>query len=131
MTNEAQLAGALGHEIVHVSERHLESEIRSKKTSAWAIQEAKAKTASQTPELLRGRADAFLTEMFNMRLSRDKEDGADERGTLMAAQAGYAAERPAGISANSVRGQRQARQAARFRPTAQHTSAVRRTDRAT
>jgi predicted Zn-dependent protease len=26
-----------------------------------------------------------------MRLSRDKEDGADERGTLMAAQAGYAA----------------------------------------
>ena len=29
--------------------------------------------------------------MFNMRLSQDKEDGSDERGTLMAAQAGYAA----------------------------------------
>jgi len=91
MANEAQLAGALGHEIVHVSERHLEAAIRSKKNSSWAVEEAKAKTSSAAPEVLRRRADAFLTEMFNMRLSRDKEDGADERGTLMAAQAGYAA----------------------------------------
>ena len=91
MTNEAQLAGALGHEIVHVSERHLESEIRGKKNSTWAVEEAKAKTSTQTPDYLRRRADAFLTEMFTMRLSRDKEDGADERGTLMAAQAGYSA----------------------------------------
>src|SRR5437868_6170067 len=94
MTNEAQLAGALGHEIVHVSERHLESEIRGKKNSTWAVEEAKAKTSTQTPDYLRRRADAFLTEMFNMRLSRDKEDGADERGTLLAAQAGYA---PSGL----------------------------------
>jgi predicted Zn-dependent protease len=91
MTSEAQLAGALGHEIVHVSERHLESEIRSKKNSQWAVEEARAKTSTQTPDYLRRRADAFLTEMFNMRMSRDKEDGADERGTLMAVQAGYAA----------------------------------------
>jgi predicted Zn-dependent protease len=91
MTNEAQLAGALGHEIVHVSERHLESAIRSKKNSSWASEEAKAKTSSVTPEFLRSKADAFLKDMFTMRLSRDKEDGADERGTLMAAQAGYAA----------------------------------------
>lgn len=91
MNNEAQLAGALGHEIVHVSERHLESAIRGKKNSAWVSEEAKAKTSAQTPEFLRSRADAFLKDMFNMRLSRDKEDGADERGTQMAAQAGYAA----------------------------------------
>ena len=91
MTNEAQLAGALGHEIVHVAERHLENAIRSKKNSSWAVEEAKTKTSSMTPELVRRRADAFLLEMFNMRLSRDKEDGADERGTLMAVQAGYAA----------------------------------------
>ncbi len=91
MNNEAQLAGALGHEIVHVSERHLESAIRSKKNSAWAAEEAKAKTPSITPEFARSRAEAILKDMFTMRLSRDKEDGADERGTLMAAQAGYAA----------------------------------------
>ena len=91
MTNEAQLAGALGHEIVHVSERHLESAIRGRKNSAWASEEAKSKFAGSSPEFLRSRADAFLNDMFNMRLSRDKEDGADERGTLMAAEAGYSA----------------------------------------
>src|SRR5579872_7046274 len=91
MNNEAQLAGALGHEIVHVSERHLEAAIRGKKNSAWATEEAKAKTSSVTPEFLRSKADAFIRDMLTMRLSRDKEDGADERGTLMAAQAGYAA----------------------------------------
>jgi predicted Zn-dependent protease len=90
MNNEAQLAGALGHEIVHVSERHLESAIRSRKNSAWAAEEAKAKTPSITPEFARSRAEAIMKDMFTMRLSRDKEDGADERGTLMAAQAGYA-----------------------------------------
>jgi beta-barrel assembly-enhancing protease len=90
MNNEAQLAGALGHEIVHVSERHLESAIRSRKNSAWAAEEAKAKTPSITPEFARSRAEAIVKDMFSMRLSRDKEDGADERGTLMAAQAGYA-----------------------------------------
>ncbi|MEO7653117.1 MAG: M48 family metalloprotease, partial [Bryobacteraceae bacterium] len=37
MKNEAELAGALGHEIIHVSERHLERAIRSKKSSAWAV----------------------------------------------------------------------------------------------
>ena len=107
MTNEAQLAGALGHEIVHVSERHLESAIRGKKNSAWATEEAKAEAFNQAvPIILRKRADAFLNDMFNMRLSRDKEDGADERGTLMAAQAGYAAERPAGVSAHALRRRR-------------------------
>src|SRR5208337_237767 len=41
VTDEAQLAGALGHEVTHCAERHLQREIRSKKTSAWALQEAK------------------------------------------------------------------------------------------
>jgi predicted Zn-dependent protease len=90
MESEAQLAGALGHEVVHVSERHLEAAIRGKKNSAWAIEEAKSK-ATSTPDYIRKKADAFLYDMFNMRLSQDKEDGADERGTLMAVQAGYAA----------------------------------------
>ncbi len=72
-----------------MSERHLESAIRSKKNSAWAVEEAKSKTLP-TPDYLRKKADAYLYDMFNMRLSQDKEDGADERGTLMAAQAGYA-----------------------------------------
>jgi predicted Zn-dependent protease len=89
MNDESQLAGALGHEIFHVSERHLEKEIRSKNNSSWAIQEAKAVRAG--PELLRAQADAIVKDLFDMRLSRDKEDAADSQGTLLAAQAGYAA----------------------------------------
>jgi len=90
MNNEAELAGALGHEIIHVSERHLESEIRSKKTSAWAVQEGKSASSGTVADVLRGKADALLSDLFNTRLSRDKEDGADARGAQLAAQAGYA-----------------------------------------
>jgi predicted Zn-dependent protease len=89
MKNEAELAGALGHEIIHVSERHLESEIRTSKTSTWAVQEARTVRAPGQ-ELYRQRADALVSDLMNMRLSRDKEDGADERGSMLAAQAGYA-----------------------------------------
>jgi len=89
MNDESQLAGALGHEIFHISERHLEAEIRGKKNSAWAIQEAKAKTGS--PPLLSAQVDALLGDLFNTRLSRDKEDAADSQGTALAVQAGYAA----------------------------------------
>jgi len=89
MTNEAQLAGALGHEITHCAERHLEKEIRSKKTSAWAIEEANA--SGKTGDLRALKADAFVKDLFNTSLSRDKEDAADEQGTQMAARAGYSA----------------------------------------
>jgi predicted Zn-dependent protease len=89
MTSEAQLAGALGHEVVHCAERHLEREIRSKKTSAWAAEEAKNSVKSS--DLATLRADALIGDLFNTRLSRDKEDAADEQGTRMAAKAGYSA----------------------------------------
>jgi predicted Zn-dependent protease len=91
MKNEAQLAGALGHEIVHAAERHLEKEIRARKTSAWAMEEA----SNKSQDLSKLRADALLKDLFNTSLSRDKEDSADEQGTLMAGKAGYA---PAGLA---------------------------------
>jgi len=86
ITSEAQLAGALGHEITHCADRHLEKEIRGKKTSSWAIEEASAKATGDLASL---KADAMLKDLFGARLSRDKEDSADELGTLMAAKAGY------------------------------------------
>ncbi|HVV47411.1 MAG TPA: M48 family metalloprotease [Bryobacteraceae bacterium] len=89
MKNEAELAGALGHEIVHASERHLEKEIRSKKTSAWAAEQAQKN--SNVQEIAKLRSDALLKDLFSSSLSRDKEDQADEMGTQLAARAGYAA----------------------------------------
>jgi predicted Zn-dependent protease len=88
MQNEAQLAGVLGHEIEHAAARHLESEIRGKKTSAWATQEAMAKTGG--PAELKNAANAMMNDLFNSSLSRGKEDDADDQGTRMAAKAGYA-----------------------------------------
>jgi len=87
MSDESQLAGALGHEITHCAERHLEREIRGKKTSAWAVEEGKA--AGKSSDLASIKADAFIKDLFNTSLSRDKEDEADEKGTQMAARAGY------------------------------------------
>ena len=91
MQNEAQLAGALGHEIDHASARHLETEIRGRKTSAWAVQELSPYT-NRAPNITQLRADALLKDLFNTALSRAKENEADDIGTQMAAQAGYAGE---------------------------------------
>jgi predicted Zn-dependent protease len=85
MKNEAQLAGALGHEIVHISERHLEREIRSKQSTNWAVEEARAQAGS----LLQDRADALVKDLLSMKLSREKEDSADKDGAELAARAGY------------------------------------------
>jgi len=89
MRNEAQLAGTLGHEIIHVAERHLEKEMRGRKTSAWAIEEGMA--ANKSGDLAKLHADAMLKDLFTSSLSRDKEDAADQQGTLLAVKAGYAA----------------------------------------
>jgi predicted Zn-dependent protease len=89
MTNEAQLAGTLGHEVEHAAARHLETELRSRKTSQWATEEASSRY-NAGPDFLRERAAALLNDLFNTALSRAKEDDADEQGTRMAAAAGYA-----------------------------------------
>lgn len=93
MNNEAQLAGALGHEVEHASARHLETEIRGKKTSAWAVQEGSPymdRATNRVPgNVYQLRADALIKDLFNTALSRAKEEDADEKGTLMAAWAGY------------------------------------------
>ncbi|MBK9166774.1 MAG: M48 family metalloprotease [Bryobacterales bacterium] len=90
MKNEAQLAGALSHEIVHIAERHLETSIRSRRTSNWAIEEAKAEALGNVMNM-RQKTDAFLKDMFYSGLSRDKENAADEHGTQLAIRSGYAA----------------------------------------
>ncbi|SRR5258706_1858363 len=90
MKNEAELAGVFGHEIIHASERHLESEIRTSKTSKWAVEEGKQFKGPAGTEAFRAKAESVVTDLIDMRLSRGKEDGADERGTMLAIQAGYA-----------------------------------------
>ena len=91
MANEAQLAGTLAHEIAHVDSRHLEKEVRSQKTRAWAFEEG----SKYIPDdQLKKVADNLVNDALTLRVSRDKEDEADRKGTDLAAQTGYD---PAGL----------------------------------
>lgn len=85
--NEAELAGTLAHEIAHVDRRHLEKEIRSKKTSQFAKEEA-ATRVPQGTELVNLAGDV-VKNALTMQVSRDKESEADKVGTEFAAKAGY------------------------------------------
>jgi predicted Zn-dependent protease len=90
--NEAELAGTLAHEIAHVDRRHLEKEIRSKKTSQFAKEE----TVTRVPrgaELVNLAGDV-VKNALTLQVSRDKESEADKVGMEFAVKAGYD---PAGL----------------------------------
>lgn len=85
--NESELAGTLAHEIAHVDRRHLEKEIRAKKTTQFATEEA----ASRVPagaELINLAGD-IVTKALTLQISRDKETEADKVGMDLAAKTGY------------------------------------------
>ncbi|HXE90055.1 MAG TPA: M48 family metalloprotease [Terriglobales bacterium] len=92
MKSEAELAGVLAHEVAHVDGRHLEKQIRAKKTTQWLTQEGTAFIPG--PSELRQLAQEMFTEVVTTRYSQDKEDEADRKGTQLAALAGY---RPSGL----------------------------------
>jgi len=127
MTNEAQLAGALGHEVVHVS-----SGTWKRRSGARRIQPGPPKRPRPRhpprwrPIISKRRPTHSCRRCFNMRLSRDKEDGSDERGTLMAAQAGTP---PVACWNFYARCSKSAPnlKPARLRTTAEHASILRRT----
>jgi Putative Zn-dependent protease, contains TPR repeats len=90
--NEAELAGTLAHEIAHVDRRHLEKEIRSKKTSQFAKEETVTRVP-QGAELVNLAGDV-VKNALTLQVSRDKESEADKVGMEFAAKAGYD---PAGL----------------------------------
>jgi len=90
--NEAELAGTLAHEIAHVDRRHLEKEIRSKKTSQFAKEETVTRVP-QGAELVNLAGD-IVKNALTLQVSRDKESEADKIGMEFAAKAGYD---PAGL----------------------------------
>ena len=92
MHSEAELAGTLAHEVAHVDGRHLEREVRSKKSSQFAKEEA-ATRVPQGAELVNLAGD-LVNGALTTQVSRDKETEADKVGTELAAKAGYD---PAGL----------------------------------
>lgn len=87
MHNESELAGTLAHEIAHIDKRHLEKEVRTKKTGEFAKEEAAAKVPQGA--VLINMAGDIVKNALTLQVSRDKENEADKLGLDMSARSGY------------------------------------------
>jgi len=90
MTSEAELAGVLAHEIVHVTEKHTIKAIQKSK----AIQMGAEETLSNNPELFNKIVDK-ASELVLAGFGRNEELESDKVGVGLADAEGYA---PAGLS---------------------------------
>jgi predicted Zn-dependent protease len=91
MKDEAELAGVLGHEIAHVTQRHTINAIRNRKGFQMAANE---KSIGSNPDLFKRFADEAFNAVF-AGFGRADELDADEHGISFSANAGYDA---AGLS---------------------------------
>jgi beta-barrel assembly-enhancing protease len=90
MKNEAELAGVLGHEIIHITEKHTMKAIQKGKM----VQMGTSETLSNSPALFSKFVDK-ATEGVMAGFGRGEELEADEKGVLVANKVGYS---PKGLS---------------------------------
>jgi beta-barrel assembly-enhancing protease len=91
MSNEAELAGVLGHELIHVTEKHTIEGLK-KNNAAGLAMEASGKGGSKITEAVVGNMKNVLLAGFG----RKEEDESDAKGLALASKAGYA---PGGLGA--------------------------------
>ncbi len=84
MTSEAELAGVLGHEIIHVTKKHTVRAIQKGK----AIQMGANETLSNSPALFNAFVDK-ATDAVMAGFGRGEELEADENGIVLASRTGY------------------------------------------
>ena len=84
MSSEAELAGVLGHEIIHVTEKHTIRAIQKGK----AIQMGANETMANNPAIFNKIVDK-ATEAVMAGFGRGEELEADEKGIVVAAKAAY------------------------------------------
>ncbi len=89
MTNEAELAGVLAHELIHVTRQHTMKTIQKGKM----IQMGADETLKGNSKLFQALADK-ATELVMAGFGRGEENEADELGAALANKVGYA---PAGL----------------------------------
>jgi len=88
MRNEAELAGVLGHEIVHVLRKHHLKAIQKGAQTALAG-DAMGAALRDRAGPARDKLIAFGTEMYTRGLDKSDELEADRLGVVIAARAGY------------------------------------------
>jgi len=94
MKNEAELAGVLGHEIAHVTQKHILKEIKRGNVIAAGVdlaQETSAGASWLNDDLARQIGQLAYDKLFTTGLSRADEAEADRIGFQLADAAGYRA----------------------------------------
>ena len=84
--NEAELAGVLGHEIIHVTEKHTIKAIQKSK----AVQMGAAETLSGSSSLMERAVTATYDNIVERGFGRAEEHESDEMGVTLANKTGYA-----------------------------------------
>ena len=84
--NEAELAGVLGHEIIHVTEKHTIRAIQKSK----AVQMGAAETLSGNSALMQQAVTATYDNIVDRGFGRAEENESDEKGVALANKTGYA-----------------------------------------
>jgi predicted Zn-dependent protease len=86
LQDEAELAGVLGHEIIHITEQHTIKAIQKSKT----IQMGTNETLSGNAALLNRVADNIYLDLIEKGFGRAEENESDEKGVVLANRIGYA-----------------------------------------
>ena len=86
LTNEAQLAGVLGHEIAHVVKKHHINVMQNQK---WVSAGANVVSSRAGGNQLGQAALGFFKNLFISGLDKESEYEADAVGVILAARAGY------------------------------------------
>jgi len=84
--DEAELAGVLGHEIIHVTEKHTIKSMQKSK----AVQMGASETLSNSSELLERAVTATYDNIVEKGFGREEENDSDEKGLALSNGIGYA-----------------------------------------